>query len=323
MVGYGCDALNGNYVGDPLSSSTIRVIGTVELRFFPGAQPLEYWTGPGGEDVFSFRPSHVGYTTAISASSTWTDSTGLIAATSRPSTSSRGASSSRYRGELAAPRHPRSLFRRVATSHGSARRAYGQFVHGCGGRRDLLTSTVLQLARINASGTYSETFSNTQLPDRPTRVSPLLYDLNIRRITRVLRCSLVHVSERHRAAGGFSLAPRRSCYQGCHVSALVLAALSLVAVLAVACTSSRPRRPLISPAPVTSTTIGVGDLSRGPARRREGPSHGVSRPPDGTIDYPYIGRAEGRGLEPRRLWISFARSSSRGRSSPTRRCRSS
>jgi protein involved in polysaccharide export with SLBB domain len=82
---------------------------------------------------------------------------------------------------------------------------------------------------------------------------------------------------------------------------VVLAVLSLVAVFAVACTSSRPPPPAHLPVPVTSTTIGVGDLFEVQLVGEKDLPAQFRVSPDGTIDYPYIGRVTVVGLEPQEI----------------------
>lgn len=78
----------------------------------------------------------------------------------------------------------------------------------------------------------------------------------------------------------------------------------LVLVLLVAptaCTTSRPPPPSHLPAPVTSTTIGVGDLFNVQlVGERDLPTE-FRVAPDGTIDYPYIGRVNVVGREPQEV----------------------
>ncbi len=75
----------------------------------------------------------------------------------------------------------------------------------------------------------------------------------------------------------------------------------MVALCVVACTSSRPPPPTHLPAPVTSTTIGIGDLfTVNLVGEKELPSE-FRVAPDGTIDYPYIGRMKVAGLEPQEI----------------------
>ena len=79
---------------------------------------------------------------------------------------------------------------------------------------------------------------------------------------------------------------------------------ALVAVAAfslVACTSSRPPPPAHLPAPVTSTDVGVGDLFVvNLVGEKDLPSE-FRVAPDGTIDYPYVGRVKVAGLEPQEI----------------------
>jgi polysaccharide export outer membrane protein len=68
----------------------------------------------------------------------------------------------------------------------------------------------------------------------------------------------------------------------------------------VACTSARPPPPANLPAPVTSTMIGIGDLITVSLVGETLPSD-FRVQPDGTIDYPYVGRLKIVGLEPQEI----------------------
>jgi protein involved in polysaccharide export with SLBB domain len=83
--------------------------------------------------------------------------------------------------------------------------------------------------------------------------------------------------------------------------AVVSSFLALVAFGSPACTSSRPPPPAHLPAPVTSTTVGVGDLFAVQlVGEKELPTE-FRVAPDGTIDYPYVGRVNVVGLEPQEV----------------------
>ncbi len=84
------------------------------------------------------------------------------------------------------------------------------------------------------------------------------------------------------------------------LTARALVALLLLLSL-VSCTSSRPPPPAHLPAPVTSTTIGVGDLFDVQLVGEKDLPSQFRVAPDGTIDYPYIGRLNVVGLEPQEL----------------------
>jgi protein involved in polysaccharide export with SLBB domain len=75
----------------------------------------------------------------------------------------------------------------------------------------------------------------------------------------------------------------------------------VLACTAPACTSSRPPPPAHLPVPVTSTTIGVGDLFAIQLVGEKDLPSDFRVAPDGTIDYPYIGRVNVVGLEPQEL----------------------
>jgi protein involved in polysaccharide export with SLBB domain len=77
--------------------------------------------------------------------------------------------------------------------------------------------------------------------------------------------------------------------------------LAMVSLSILGCTSSRPPPPAHLPAPVTSTTIGIGDLFNVQlVGEKELPAE-FRVAPDGTIDYPYVGRLKVVGLEPQEL----------------------
>jgi protein involved in polysaccharide export with SLBB domain len=69
----------------------------------------------------------------------------------------------------------------------------------------------------------------------------------------------------------------------------------------VACTSTRPPPPSHLPAPVTSTTIGIGDLFNVQLVGEKDLPTEFRVAPDGTIDYPYIGRVNVIGREPQEV----------------------
>jgi protein involved in polysaccharide export with SLBB domain len=79
----------------------------------------------------------------------------------------------------------------------------------------------------------------------------------------------------------------------------VFAAIFLFTVLG--CTSSSPPPPAHLPAPVTSTTIGVGDLFLVQLVGEKDLPSEFRVAPDGTIDYPYVGRVKVVGLEPQEI----------------------
>jgi protein involved in polysaccharide export with SLBB domain len=79
----------------------------------------------------------------------------------------------------------------------------------------------------------------------------------------------------------------------------VLAAIFALTVLG--CTSSRPPPPAHLPAPVTSTTIGVGDLFNVQLVGEKDLPTEFRVAPDGTIDYPYVGRVKVVSLEPQEI----------------------
>jgi protein involved in polysaccharide export with SLBB domain len=83
--------------------------------------------------------------------------------------------------------------------------------------------------------------------------------------------------------------------------AVFVVALACLAFSGSACTSSRPPPPAHLPAPVTSTTLGVGDsFSVQLVGERDLPVE-FRISPDGTIDYPYVGRVTVVGLEPQEV----------------------
>jgi protein involved in polysaccharide export with SLBB domain len=81
-----------------------------------------------------------------------------------------------------------------------------------------------------------------------------------------------------------------------------LVALVLMASVAMAaCTSSRPPPPRNLPPPIESTALGRGDVfSVQLVGERDLPTE-YSVQPDGTIDYPYVGRVKVSGLEPQEV----------------------
>jgi polysaccharide biosynthesis/export protein VpsN len=82
---------------------------------------------------------------------------------------------------------------------------------------------------------------------------------------------------------------------------LALSIAAFVVYAALGCTSSRPPPPAHLPVPVTSTTIGVGDLFGVQLVGEKDLPVEFRVAPDGTIDYPYIGRVNVVGLEPQEL----------------------
>jgi protein involved in polysaccharide export with SLBB domain len=84
-------------------------------------------------------------------------------------------------------------------------------------------------------------------------------------------------------------------------TALTLPFAAFVACAVPACTSSRPPPPAHLPVPVTSTTIGIGDLFGVQLVGEKDLPVEFRVAPDGTIDYPYIGRVNVVGLEPQEL----------------------
>jgi polysaccharide export outer membrane protein len=64
-----------------------------------------------------------------------------------------------------------------------------------------------------------------------------------------------------------------------------------------ACTSSRLPPPVTLPPPVANTSLGIGDLVALSLVGEQLPTE-YRIQPDGTIDYPYVGRVKVAGLEP-------------------------
>jgi len=78
-----------------------------------------------------------------------------------------------------------------------------------------------------------------------------------------------------------------------------VATMALVATTA--CTGSRPPPPTNLPAPTPSTTIGQGDLFNiSIVGEKELPGE-FRVQPDGTVDFPYVGRTMVAGLEPQQI----------------------
>jgi len=67
-----------------------------------------------------------------------------------------------------------------------------------------------------------------------------------------------------------------------------------------ACTSARPPPPRNLPPPVASTVVGIGDLITVSLVGEALPTD-FRIQPDGTIDYPYVGRLKVVGLEPQEI----------------------
>jgi polysaccharide export outer membrane protein len=76
---------------------------------------------------------------------------------------------------------------------------------------------------------------------------------------------------------------------------------AVFALIVVGCSSSRPPPPARLPAPVTSTTVGIGDLLAIQLVGEKDLPTDYRVAPDGTIDYPYIGRQKVAGFEPQDL----------------------
>jgi protein involved in polysaccharide export with SLBB domain len=95
------------------------------------------------------------------------------------------------------------------------------------------------------------------------------------------------------------VASARSCYEG-PMFRFCRFAMPLIVASLVACGSSRPP-PANLPPPIVSTTIGRGDaFSVQLVGEKDFPSD-FRVQPDGTIDYPYVGRVKVVGLEPQEI----------------------
>src|SRR5580704_7512581 len=68
----------------------------------------------------------------------------------------------------------------------------------------------------------------------------------------------------------------------------------------IACTSSRPPPPANLPPPIASTVVGIGDLITVSLVGEALPTD-FRIQPDGTIDYPDVGRLKIAGLEPQEI----------------------
>jgi polysaccharide export outer membrane protein len=72
-------------------------------------------------------------------------------------------------------------------------------------------------------------------------------------------------------------------------------------IAALGCSASRPPPPAHLPTPITSTTVGIGDLLTIQLVGEKDLPSDYRVAPDGTIDYPYIGRQKVVGCEPQEL----------------------
>ena len=93
----------------------------------------------------------------------------------------------------------------------------------------------------------------------------------------------------------------RPAVRATHAFDFVGVLLLIVALSFAGCTSSRPPPPAHLPAPVTSTTVGIGDSFEVQIVGEKDLPTVFRVAPDGTIDFPYIGRTSVVGLEPQEI----------------------
>ena len=186
MVGYGATLTNAT-PGDTSVQQYDSVIGNLELRFFPGGQAQT--PTPDAKPSLLVSTIALGYTRDFQASYL-DDFYGLDRGYLRAEYFFAQRFLMTLTGGVAAYEYPNVYF---GTGNGGN---YGlnnqtpvlmaRSYTNVGADATLFVEyRVLQGLGINATGTYNETFSNTQLPVSPTAPTTY-YDLNVRRVTAFL-----------------------------------------------------------------------------------------------------------------------------------------
>ncbi len=190
MVGYGATLTQPNSAAD---TQTVRqydsVIGTLELRFFPGGQPS---TEPQSKPSLLVSTIALGYSRDFQASYL-DDFYGLDRGYLRAEYFFAGRFLVTLQGGVGAYEHPDLFF---GTGNGgnataAAVKMTDAYTDIAADATLFLEYRVLRSLGINATATYYENFSNTQLAKSPVFVdnptaAQSQYDLNVRRITAFL-----------------------------------------------------------------------------------------------------------------------------------------
>jgi hypothetical protein len=184
MIGYGATLENANFAGDTTVQQYDSIIGALELKFFPGGSPPpSRGEGPVVKPSLLVSTIAVGYNRDFMASYMG-DFYGLDRGYLKAEYFFGGTFLVTLTGGVGALEHP-SLY------YGSATGAAPSGILMANSYTDVAADAtlyvqynVLQSLAINATGMYSETLSNTQLPVAPN--SPQVYDLNIRHISAFL-----------------------------------------------------------------------------------------------------------------------------------------
>ena len=179
MIGYGATLTNANYVSDPTVQQYDSIIGTLELRFYPGRQQAAQ-----GKPSLLVSSIAVGYNRDFQASYL-DDFYGIDRGYLRAEYNFAGRFVVTLTGGVGAYEHPNLYFGSGSLTPGETpvlmAKAYTDIVADA---TLFAEYRVLQSVGINATGTYTETFSNTELPVAPN--STEVYDMNVRHITAYL-----------------------------------------------------------------------------------------------------------------------------------------
>jgi hypothetical protein len=188
MVGYGATLTNQASPNDPVSQYD-SIIGNLELRFFPGGQPGSQTPTVDSKPSLLVSTIALGYTRDFQASFL-DDFYGIDRGYLRAEYFFAGRFLVTLQGGVGAFEHPDLYF-----APGTAANLTGKPVLMANSYTDVVADAtlfleyrVLSSLGINATGTYAETFSNTQLPETVTDLSTKehVYDMNVRRITAFL-----------------------------------------------------------------------------------------------------------------------------------------
>ncbi len=179
MIGYGATLSERLNSADFTAEQYDSIIGTVELRFFPGGQPNA--PSPDAKPSLLVSTIALGYTRDFQASYL-DDFYGLDRGYLRAEYFFAGRFLVTLQGGVGAYEHPDLYF---GTGLSKSPVIMAKSYTDIGADATLfLEYRVLPSVGINATGTYVENFSNTQLPVAPE--SNQVFDLNVRRITTFL-----------------------------------------------------------------------------------------------------------------------------------------